>query len=171
MKKFMFSVLVCAALMTSCKSAAAQPGAVFDYQKTLCDVSGAWTESGEKYEVMLHFDSTENGSVLRTLTFSSPETLSGITVGDGGDHVDLGAGGMSIALEYAKKDTLLRVKKLFCLDAADITDIKAEEDGTIITGRSGDDSWQVETDSAGIPEKIIYEGKDMSCVFEITDIG
>lgn len=157
--------------MTSCKSAAVQPGAVFDYQKKLCDVSGAWTENGEKYEVMLHFDSTEDASVLRTLTFSSPETLSGITISDGGDHMDISADGMSIALEYAKKDTLLRIKKLFGLDAADITDITAEEDGTVITGMSGDDSWQVETDGEGMPKKIIYDGKDMNCMFEITDIG
>ncbi len=171
MKKLILCALVCTAVLTSCGSAkTVQPGAVFDYQKSIGEISGVWCEDGESYGVQLSFDSTENGSVLRTLTFTSPETLNGISVVDSGDHMDIGVGGMNISMEFAVKETMLRVGKMFCLDAADITDISADEGGTVITGKSEGAEWQVETDADGVPKKIIYNEEKKSGTFEVTEL-
>lgn len=164
----MLLFLTAAVLVLSSCTVPTEPGAIFDYQKKLGDVYGVLEENGEEYEILLHFEEGEDCSVLRSLTYTAPPALANITVSDEGSCLRATLGDMSIPLEFAKKDIMLRAAKLFELKEEDVTDISPDENITVITGKNEDASWQAETGEDGLPQKITYSSKELSCTMKIT---
>lgn len=162
-------LIIASFLLPSCK-AADTPESVFDYQNRLSSVCAELSENGEKYTLELDFEKTEGGTVLRTLTYTAPEDLAGITVTDKGDRLEASSGDMIIPLEFAKKEVLMRAAALFSLDEADITDISAEDGKTTVCGKNDDCSWQVETNEDGEPLQISYSSKSLTCTASIAEI-
>lgn len=168
MKKLLFIIPLILMLLSSCQKSS-DGGAVLDYQKNVAAVSGTWNEGGTKSGITLNFDAGDT-AILRTLTFTSPDTLSGISLTDTGGGITAEAGGVSVPLEFALREKILRAARLFSLSEADITDISAEEKITSVKGRNASEEWEIETGEDGLPLKISYSSEDLSCIFEIEEI-
>ena len=163
---FLFAVLMGAVLLTGCTGQTSAEG-FFGYQEKLCEVTGIWREGDCERGVVITFD--EGGNV--SISFTSPDTLSGITfvLADGVPKVTCGE--MTVELSEESAVSLLRLSRLFSLREEDIESVKAADDGCTEADGSGDGyTWTVITDSEGIPGEIRYTENGIESVLTVEGI-
>lgn len=163
---FLFAVLMGAVLLTGCTGQTSAEG-FFGYQEKLCEVTGIWREGDCERGVVITFD--EGGNV--SISFTSPDTLSGITfvLADGVPKVTCGE--MTVELSEESAVSLLRLSRLFSLREEDIESVKTADDGCTEADGSGDGyTWTVITDGKGIPCEIRYTENGIESVLTVENI-
>ena len=155
-----------AMLLTGCTGQTSSEG-FFGYQEKPSEVTGIWCEGDSERGVGITFDGGGNISV----SFTSPDTLSGITFMLENSVPKAICGEMTVELSGESARSLLRLSRLFSLREEDIESVKAADDGCTEAHGSGDGyTWTVITDSEGIPCEIRYTENGIESVLTVENI-
>lgn len=153
---------------------------LFGYQEELSEVTGTWCEGESQRGVCIKFDSSDgtdfggdDGKMKdRKITFTSPDTVSGISFELRDGVLNALCGDMNIELSENGASSVMRLCRLFELCEEDIESVKAVDEGlTEVYGGKDGISWQVTTDQKGIPTEIRLNDNGRESVISIDGIA
>lgn len=153
----LFTILLC-----SCAVATDTEG-MFDYQISVSRVEGTLKCGSETYGVILDFERSEGkNAILKSVEYTSPESISGLVFEKDEDKIAVKAGGISISGENLDREKIFFAEKMFSLNAEDIISISKDENGSTVTvGENGSFKWQAVASKDGTPKKItVSDGKE-----------
>ena len=170
MKKMIIVLVVAllACLFSSCRE---ERTAVIDYQDKVSRVEGSYTENGEVRELVLYFKSTEEGNSCRRVDYSAPSSLAGMSFTLEGDRITAQYGDMRIDGTCFDGEDVFSASRLFTLREEDILEIRGGEgDTTVVTGESGEGTWEAVTDKDGLPMQLTLRDSRGVCSLEVKEI-